>query len=39
MVQLPPAVKVTGNPEEALALTMKSTSPNTLFGKVSKLIV
>jgi len=38
-VQLPVAVKVAVNPEDALALTMKSTSPNALFGKAAKLIV
>ena len=38
-LQLPAAANVTGNPEDALALTVKSTAPNTLFGKAAKLIV
>ena len=38
-VQLPLAVKPTGNPELAVALTAKSGSPNVLFAKAPKLIV
>ena len=38
-VQLPLAAKLTGNPEDAVALTMKSASPNVLFDNGSNVIV
>src|SRR5215831_6162602 len=39
IVQLPPAVKLTGNVDEAFALTVKSASPNVLFVKAAKVMV
>ena len=38
-VQLPDAVKLTGNPELAVALTTKSGSPNVLSGNGPKAMV
>ena len=39
IVQLPVAVKLTLSPEEAVALTLKSGSPNVLFAKAPNVIV
>ena len=36
---MPAAVKLTDKPEDAVALTMKSASPNVLFVKTSNVIV
>ncbi len=38
-MQLPVAVKLTGNPEEAVALILKSGSPNVLFASGPNVIV
>jgi hypothetical protein len=38
-VQLPLAPNVTGRPDEALALTVKSGSPNVLLGSDPKVMV
>ena len=38
-VQLPLAVKLTGRPEEAVALTVKSGSPKVLFARGPNVIV
>ena len=38
-LQLPPALKLTGRPEVALALTMKSGSPNVLFANAPNVII
>ena len=38
-VQLPVALKLTLKPEEAVALTLKSASPNVLLAKALKVIV
>ncbi len=39
IVQLPVALKLTGRPELAVALTLKSASPNVLFAKAPNVIV
>ena len=38
-VQLPLAARLTVNPEEAVALTLKSASPNVLFARDPNVIV
>ncbi len=39
IVQLPVAEKLTGKPEDAVALTLKSASPNVLLARALKVIV
>ena len=38
-VHCPLALKLTGNPEDAVALTLKSASPNVLGGNAPNVIV